>query len=153
MVSFVICDSAIQEIRRMTGELAIRDPVIGLYESADVSHLFFDVRRILLDKGPNEFEIRPGAKNGFSLLSGDLKRQMQVGLCEGGSVENQNVREVCGVKVMANDALLIMLEGCQLCFESGRFVLYDSEHIEQTLLALAMRCNLSGKKEEGPSSN
>lgn len=137
MNAFSVDKAAHAEIQRIFLQSRCSDPVARLYEKADASHLFEELRTETLKGEKSGEELRAMGRSQFERVAGQLKSSLMIGADERANFRPEDIGEIGGIPFAMGEKVFEMLSGCRLTFEDDCFVLRDAKNVSQTLRSLA----------------
>lgn len=138
MSSFVISASALSEIRRMIGESGYCEPVLGLREVADVSHLFEHMRGDAFNGSRDQSEVAESVTRRLDhAFANGLRPHLEVHFFERGQFLETDLLDSQGVTFVMPKGLRTLLDGCTLDLLHEGFALVDRKGSTCTLQSLA----------------
>jgi hypothetical protein len=138
MKPFTTSQASIIEIQRILSESDYRDPVARLYERADVSQDFEEIRNSFAEKEQAPNDLVSLSKKRFSSIEERLvSSRLAIGACERSDFNSEDLYSVDGITFVMNPFFVEKLRNCQLMFEEGSFHIRDADNISRTLRSLA----------------
>lgn len=132
--SFSISNDAKSEILRRIENSGLTEPVIHLYDRAEISHILSEARNI----SSNERAVT-GLKKEILENESQLIPSLEAGVCGQLECIAGEVQEIEGIQFMWVESFSKVFDGCTLDFLNGHLVIWDRDMEAHTLRSLAAK--------------